>query len=864
MKKNFFKKLSFVMALAMIISVIAPAAGAFAATKSSLNATSKVLYLGTKNNKFDFNIKNHVKGSTYSWTIADKKVATVHSKYGMVTAVAPGSTKVTAKVTPKTGKAYTLSAKVIVRDNIKEVKITNVPEADLKVGQENDFNRTFKTVSGSTTRTLSVTRWLVDGEGATIDAKTGVFKATVPGEYKVKAVSFETDAQFDAWKADSEKNASKLLASDEVTVKVVPSVVATKQVDADTFTVEFDSDMSKTDILKEAILYKVVAGKDVNTGAEKIKKITLDSTGKIATVDMFTAFVAGTDYKFAYGKLTGTFKAATKNVSDIAGLVFDDFTVTIGRQKDMLDAVYAVNKDGVKILSGSEIAGYLGFTYGGDKQKGNTAGQYAYIYEAGYSAPVTAKFSNHIYDTETKQFVNIVFEDVAVALGVTADVIESGSLQFEVVDDTNAPSDTNWDGTLSLAAKDTGFKIRARYKTNTNTAYQYTADNTKFKYEPSDSSKLLIYGTEVYPVAAGSVTILVKDVVTNAVVTTFDILISPARTVGTAVPGTQSMTIGNHATLGEEGKDTIVVKDSMGAEYTPSVTHSFVNKPVGANDLQVTLTPSKGKVNVSVFAKGATVGAYNLKVTLSAFGATQDVYYSIIVLDGNSANVQKVVRWDVELDSTNVDLKTNYGKDVNVDVFGYNTNNVRVARLTHGTHYTVSVTNGSNTEVASGSAVISVVGGVSGSAVTRMPIGTYTVTVSLTQAGIDQHFVGSGRVAPSYLGAKAFNVEDTTRLDKKFDALPATSGTAIDIAKAAYTLVLNETDLNDNGIVAVTYSIGTGRVTVTSAAPGDAIPSGTDVFIESITYRVIDPATSGNTGRYIDYVFPINNIVAVK
>ena len=45
MKKNFFKKLSFVLVLAMIVSVIAPAAGAFAATAPKLNATKKYLQL---------------------------------------------------------------------------------------------------------------------------------------------------------------------------------------------------------------------------------------------------------------------------------------------------------------------------------------------------------------------------------------------------------------------------------------------------------------------------------------------------------------------------------------------------------------------------------------------------------------------------------------------------------------------------------------------------------------------------------------------------------------------------------------------------------------------------------------------------
>ena len=67
MKKNFFKKLSFVMALAMIISVVAPAAGAFAATTLKLNATSKTLFLG-ENDAYNFNVIGKSTGATESWT----------------------------------------------------------------------------------------------------------------------------------------------------------------------------------------------------------------------------------------------------------------------------------------------------------------------------------------------------------------------------------------------------------------------------------------------------------------------------------------------------------------------------------------------------------------------------------------------------------------------------------------------------------------------------------------------------------------------------------------------------------------------------------------------------------------------------
>ena len=43
--KNFFKKLAFVLALAMVVTAIAPAAQASAAAQPTLNATSKKIYI---------------------------------------------------------------------------------------------------------------------------------------------------------------------------------------------------------------------------------------------------------------------------------------------------------------------------------------------------------------------------------------------------------------------------------------------------------------------------------------------------------------------------------------------------------------------------------------------------------------------------------------------------------------------------------------------------------------------------------------------------------------------------------------------------------------------------------------------------
>jgi len=257
MKKNFFKKLSFVMALAMIVSIVAPAASAFAATTPSLYTTIKYLYLNdegsNKINEYDFNIKNKVTGSTYKWTSSNEAVATVDAKTGEVVGLTVGKTTITCVVTLPTKKTKTLTATVKVRDNIETLAVSNAPTEAIAVDSEYNLNRSFTTFNNSTTKTSSITRWVVEGTDATIEADSGIFKATKAGTYKVTAYAFQSAARYDAWKADATANAAYVLASATAEIKVVVGITAVKVVTPKQLEITFNSDVKdivndKTDI----------------------------------------------------------------------------------------------------------------------------------------------------------------------------------------------------------------------------------------------------------------------------------------------------------------------------------------------------------------------------------------------------------------------------------------------------------------------------------------------------------------------------------------------------------------------------------------------------------------------------------------
>ena len=65
MKTKFFKKLSFVLVVAMVLSLFVPAAGAFAASSVKLNSTKKYLHLDVeKLNTLTFCLKKAKVGNT--------------------------------------------------------------------------------------------------------------------------------------------------------------------------------------------------------------------------------------------------------------------------------------------------------------------------------------------------------------------------------------------------------------------------------------------------------------------------------------------------------------------------------------------------------------------------------------------------------------------------------------------------------------------------------------------------------------------------------------------------------------------------------------------------------------------------------
>lgn len=844
MKKNFFKKLSFVMALAMIISVIAPAAGAFAATGLRLNATTKTLFLG-ENNTYNFNALGKSKGATEKWTSSKTSVATVNAKNGVVTAKAVGTTTITATITnAKKTVTKKLTAKVTVGDNVKTLSVAapaGTDTAKLVVGTDYALATSYVTKSGSKSKTSNTFAWSVDKEGATV-SKTGVFKATVPGEYTVTVT------------ANRYKNVK--VADATIKVTVLNAIKEVKQTTTNAFTVEFAGAVKKEDLTAStASVAQIINGKDVTTGAEKIKSVTLDSTGKVATIELYADFVSKTAYKFVYGDLTGTFTAASKDVKDVAGIVFDDFTVNItGSGSDLSDKVHAVNADGVKILNGADLSAYLTFDMETSEQtKGyvDSSARKAYIYTAGNAITVKATFTNYVLDETTKAYKQVTFSDSAVGTGVTADV-NTSTLQYAIAGTEPTSISTAWTSEIAVAVGDTGLMIYSRYKKTTDSStYVVEKTGTDFTYVVSDPTKLSIYNNTVYALAPGAVTVIVKDK-DGKVLGSFDVKINPERTLVALTPEEATVvTVGNNTTYGETKEIVLKVLDNLGSGLKDAkfnvASITPISKPSNASTYlpNVLSTKEDGKVTLSIDAKNALIvkGLYQYKVTVTSGTVTKDVVIGVNVADSSTTDAVKVANYvavfetaagvakdKIEFaDQKTANTDVNYG----IAVYGINSSGFRVTKLAN-TAFTSEVKFDGNL-ITSGSS-LKVVSTTNGALVLEKK-GVYTLTVKSASS------TATGRVDGSVLSVATLNA--TNSYSQSF-AIKNPS-----VAKSSLT----SASVRDLLVKALELSITKSDVTKVdfeTISQADVVIKGINRTAKVETINLIDSVDAGNV--YIESV----------
>ena len=696
--KNFFKKLAFVLALAMVVTAIAPAAQASAAAQPTLNATSKKIYIdGDYTGKYSdtFTLKVWNKGD-YRVTFAssDTKIATVTKWYGVVTAKAVGTATITATVSNKTTRKVvkTLSSKVYVKKNADSVAFGSLAKFDqpLVVGDKVKINvaRKAGTVTAwkqaDKTQITDYTLWTSSNpEVATVD-KWGTVKAIAAGETTISAVAMQTEG----------KVATTAPATVKVTVvgKGITSAVQTKSnqilvtfgAAQDTDAVTSKLNVTPADASKIKPVVKEVKWNDAKTEATVI--FYLDLEDKV----VYTVTVTDTDFT----------KEFVASVGDVASVTITKPTIAIENVaatlkyalKDANGIELPLDNDKIEyaVVDG-EVNGYIG-----SDNDGNPA---VVIFEKGKSLTVQATYHTGKYTDEGEE---IVVKSAAYPVkAVSAEDATLNKTLFTV--STKSHSSINWDSftqnlRVTLEAKDAS-RILAKVTDNAGNTYETNEIvSDKFEFTSLDTTKVEVDNDGVlYPIKEGTaqVKVTVKENKKSFLV---QVTVAPKSKISSVVYDKTNFIISDKGyAVDDVPTIKVTVKDQYNTEIDYSLTSENIVTSINkTEDATPYLDLSEdNKIIFNTATSSAPEGRYDFKVTIGDFSRV----ISINVKESGTG-IKKVVStsdsvYDLALNNDNSSEKL-----VNVTYFNYDKNNVKVSKESTS-NYDIIVTDPSGKKIDS-------------------------------------------------------------------------------------------------------------------------------------------------------------------
>ena len=723
--RSFSKKLAFVLAAAMTLTALAPAAKAKAADDFTLNRTSATLYANEGVNdkgkvegltgnvqKYDFNLKNKPadwKDYKYVWASSDVKVVTV-DKVGLATAVGVGKADVTCTVLDKDGKtAATLKATVEVKANANDVEITNADKYEgttVEAGDVVDLNRAMYDENGNKTSkrgtfVTDYTRWIAKpSTGVTINQATGEFTFTeeaVAGDYTLYCETYQSKTYDQA-----------TAVSDLVTVTfVVDNTFDVQQNNATQYTLKFAAPVKALATSDVTMVKRLALATGNYDYPQAVKSVKLADDGMSATVTLFGTLVNNGKYIISvkgYEDLEFTASLGHPTSMTIAAKdALDGVVLTTGKPTEILVKFY--DENGVEVTPDSPTVIFRLETRATDGSY-YLAGKNLTIKKEGVEAVVIAEYQGRIengkrvgqLDTKASFFAvaqaPVVVKDIA---GKTLTDwnnpsmtmrLNSGSKKLQVK--LTMTDGTTTDGlSYNGVTKDGKYQVTFTALDPSYAVISTTGDVTAFKTGTArfyvnlneKGTNGLFNAANAYPIAVVEVKIDAKE---TFAYTTLD---NTSLTLGTS-PADASF---------HTGKVTLAGVDSYGAAWpiTSGVTVKCTTDGFKAQDFDaafnVTYANDKADINVDAAKILAELTKNNAapadgEAAMLFFSATYNNYtveFSVMIqvpgaTDGNY--IQIVTSGD-NIDALRINEKNKEAaKTVSFEVFEMN-NAVKVGKL---------------------------------------------------------------------------------------------------------------------------------------------------------------------------------------
>ncbi|WP_066715536.1 Ig-like domain-containing protein [Clostridium sp. Marseille-P299] len=679
--KNFFKKLAFVLALAMVVTAIAPAAKANAAKAPVLNATSKKIYIGgdyTGKYSDTFTLKVWNKGD-YRVTFAssDTKIATVTKWYGVVTAKAVGTATITATVSNKTtGKLVKkLSAKVYVKKNADSVAFGSLAKFDqpLTIGDKVKINvaRKAGTVSAwkqaDKTQITDYVVWSSSNKDvATVD-KWGTVKAVGAGETTISAVATQIEG----------KVATTTPATVKVTVNA-KGIVDVTQLTETKIKVTFGADQVAEKLNKDTLLVTPADASVVNPSVKEVK--ISDDNKKVATVELYLPLSDKTVYTVSV-KDTDSKKDFSASVGDPASItVTKPGTAVVGEEtkieyvvKDANGVELSVNKDNVEatIIENTDN-GYISTNSDGVPTIN--------MYEKGKTVTIQLTYHTYNYDNDGNE---TVFKSSAfLVTGIDKTDVGLNTAVGTVVNGDYSKAD--FDKVKSQLPLDAdSYYIQVKVKDAAGVEYTTKEDvYDNFTFESLNKAKLEVdENGRLYPLGVGTamVKVTVKAIEKSFLV---EVSVVAESKVTKLVVSDPAITLSN----GEFVDDSKTVKVTVEDQYGNSLS---------VEKAELTFT-ADAALNVTQNGKEITINAINTekgdyKIKVAAGNLSRDIRVKI-----QEPEVLSTYKKFEYVAATKVDLARNNDNagvtSVSINYYGLDSKGVRAYKFVEGVDYELVIT----------------------------------------------------------------------------------------------------------------------------------------------------------------------------
>ncbi len=693
--KSIFKKVAFVLALAMVVTMLPARVAAAAESDGPQMYKTLKLYLGG-------DVTGSYEGQRYAkvWNKGDYEVqfgsdntdvATVNQK-GFVTAVSVGTANITATFTAEDGSVVNKTCVVTVKKNAVKAGLNTastklVSEEGIAVGETKQLTAVRKDADGNT---VWKDRDVITDAVRFESSDTSIFTVTKT-QGKVTGVK-AGEATLYVWAVQSEGKdpvTGEYPATTEkkaYTVKVFDAgILSVKQVSLTTVALTCGNADTAAAIAKDPKKLSAVYLLGENQIQTFIKSAKVDTANeKVVNVELYAEMMKDTTYKFTYEdktvSLIGADPDAVVSIQITTSMAVSEEETPI--KVNFLDENGVIINGDMGLVSFSAPDSVDYFLYDGK----------IYFNAIGKQAVVTATYDRG-YDENGKEYPKLTTSSTIVSV---ASSTANNILGWAVAAYNKPANELSYStGTMSISVGDVDLRLFGKYNITLadgteQARYTWsgdapTEDGAVFEYTSTNDAVIMVNGSDgvLHPASAGSAQIIVKRVYSDTnkpVVGVCSVNVAGSRTLANFTVQPNKNKLAKNTDLDTDKVNVVITPtDQLGGtsvpnmKYTVKVVSSLPDgvaiKVAGASEVTLTnankeavLDPATNingwQTGYSLTADAALEKITNVQLSITAqqqSGSWKSIT-RVVSLQVKDVTKSTIATYSLDLSNPNIDM----------------------------------------------------------------------------------------------------------------------------------------------------------------------------------------------------------------